>query len=177
MFNFSSRLLALGFVLVTAFGLSGCGAIVTTRADGGTTTTTTVDPCWGQTVGGVVTGAVLGAVIGDSRRSAVNGSIAGGVLSSGQDCNGQQRQVEYRRAPQPVVVYIIGQPQPPTHQRRPTVNQTMCLYKLGWSNGGGGTTQGLRNDQFSPQQKAGDENLGRWAPGMAIPAGHAAKTC
>ena len=73
----------------------------------------------------------------------------------------------------------VGQSQPQKHQHRTAINQnvTMCLYKLGWSNGGGGTTQGLRNDQFSPQQKAGDENLGRWAPGMAIPAGHAAKTC
>ena len=207
MSHFSSRLLALGFVTATAFGLGGCSTTTVTRADGSTVSTTSIDPCLGKTVGGAVTGAVLGAAIGDTRHSAVNVSVAGGVLGAGQGCNGQQRQVEYRRAPQPAVTYIntgiritkvdclasggvwgqdtnganvcVGQSQIQiqNHHHRPVVNRDMCLYKLGWEEGGGGTPEGLKNNQFSAPRPAGNKNLGRWAPGMAIPAGHAAKTC
>ena len=203
-FSFS-HLLVLVFVFATAFGLGGCATTTFTRDDGTTVSTTTVDPCLSRTVGGAVTGAVLGAAIGDTRHSAVNGSIAGSVLSSGQGCGNHQQVSARAISAQPVVTYVntgiritkvdcqagggiwgqdanganvcVGQSQLQNHHHRPVVSRPMCLYNVGWGNGGGGTTQGLRNDQFSAPQSAGNKNLGPVLPGTRVSPGQMVEPC
>ncbi len=161
--SFFGGVVRLAVTLITVAGLGGCAggfAATAVKAAGGTDR---------QAVAAFL-GAEVGSSIAHANRQQAVGNVTRPTSVDRSECTtklgGVLRTVGGREE------CYVGSARFGGTSARSAPPDRYCLYQTGWASQ---NFPGIpRNGAL---QSAGDTNLGRWMPGMAMPAGHALKPC